>query len=79
MEVEVTVPDDAEVDTVDTLTVTATAADDETISNSDSVTTKVIPLTAGSLTVTIEPSEAVLPGPSGDGQEQQPGLTKRGN
>ena len=49
MEVEVTVPDDAEVDTVDTLTVTATAADDETISNSDSVTTKVIPLTAGQL------------------------------
>ncbi|NLN53508.1 MAG: hypothetical protein GX150_04300 [Firmicutes bacterium] len=62
VEVEVTVPDDAEVDTVDTLTVTATAADDETISNSDSVTTKVIPLTAGSLTVTIEPSEAVAAG-----------------
>ena len=60
--VEVTVPRDAVVGAEDTLTLTATDANDENIYNSDSVSTKVIPLKTGSLTVIIEPAEAVAAG-----------------
>lgn len=60
--VELTIAQNAEVGAEDILTLTATAADDESVSNSDSVTTEVIPVKRGSLIVTIEPAGAVAAG-----------------
>jgi len=60
--VELTIAPGAAVGTKDILTLTATAADDDSVTNSDSVTTEVIPPKTGSLTVTIEPAAAVAAG-----------------
>jgi hypothetical protein len=60
--VELAVGLDAVVGATDILTLIATAADDESITNADSVTTTVVPAKTGSLTVTITPPEAAAAG-----------------
>ncbi len=62
VEVKLTVAADAVVGAEDILTLIAVAADDESVTNADSVTTVVLPVRTGSLTVIIEPEEAAAAG-----------------